>query len=214
MSAHWSFTLILLMLLQSFSWSQVPTQLHLAVRPGSRISLNGTSTVHDYSATSPEIIDTFVVDPRLLEKGKIMFTNLFRQVTISIPVKSLHSSDEDLDNNMYEALMADDYPSIRYRLTSDSIMPGATSDSLTIKTIGQLTVAGKEKTIDMIVTVRSAGDSTFRIRGMKELLMTDFGITPPSMMMGLLKTDNKIVISFDLLTQPHNVTSQTQQKGR
>lgn len=205
---------MLMVLLPTFSWSQTTTQLSLTLQPGSVISLNGTSTVHDYSAKSSELTDTLIVDSRLLEKGKVTFNNLFRQATISIPVKSLRSSDEDLDNNMYNALKTDNFPNIRYRLIADTILPGATSDSLTLKTIGQLTVAGKEKTIEMLVTVRSANDSTFHIRGKKKLLMTDFGIEPPSMMMGLLKTDNKVMILFDLITQPRLNNSHEQKKGR
>jgi hypothetical protein len=36
------------------------------------------------------------------------------------------------------------------------------------------------------------------VRGTRDLLMTEFGIKPPTMFMGMLKTDDKVTIKFEL----------------
>ena len=36
------------------------------------------------------------------------------------------------------------------------------------------------------------------VRGTRDLLMTEFGIKPPTMFMGMLKTDDKVTITFEL----------------
>jgi len=117
---------------------------------------------------------------------------------LTIPVKQMHSGNEKLDDKMYDALQADDHPDITFRLTGDTIVPGAPNDSLIVKASGILAVAGKEKPVELSVILVRNQDSTVSIKGSKELLMTDFGIEPPSMMLGLLKTDDKVVIHFDI----------------
>jgi hypothetical protein len=37
-----------------------------------------------------------------------------------------------------------------------------------------------------------------QVRGTRELLMTEFGIKPPTMFMGMLKTDDKVTIKFEV----------------
>ena len=40
-------------------------------------------------------------------------------------------------------------------------------------------------------------EATFTVTGEVRLLMTDFGITPPKAMMGMLKTDPKVTVTFE-----------------
>ena len=111
------------------------------------------------------------------------------------------SGDEKLDDNMYEALKADDHPEISFRLLTDSII-SFSRDSMKLNATGMLSVAGKEKEIDMTLLLIQSSTDTLTIEGSKELLMSEFGIDPPSMMLGLLKTDDKIVIHFQLHILP------------
>jgi hypothetical protein len=40
-------------------------------------------------------------------------------------------------------------------------------------------------------------EANFTVTGELQLLMTDFGITPPKAMLGMLKTDPKITVTFE-----------------
>jgi hypothetical protein len=46
------------------------------------------------------------------------------------------------------------------------------------------------------VTTQREG-STLKVQGRLLLLMTDFGIKPPVAMLGMLKTDPKVAITFE-----------------
>jgi polyisoprenoid-binding protein YceI len=126
---------------------------------------------------------------------------VFQEARLNIPVKKMVSGDEKLDDNMYEALKADDHPEISFRLLTDSII-SFSRDSMKLNATGMLSVAGKEKEIDMTLLLIQSSTDTLTIEGSKELLMSEFGIDPPSMMLGLLKTDDKIVIHFQLHILP------------
>jgi len=171
----------------------------LTVQPGSKLWLHGNSTIHEYSADASELTGTIVVDSMLFGAGNGKLSHPLHKAEIAIPVRKLLSGNEKLDDNMYDALKADDHAIITYQMISDSILSGSGADSLILATNGILAVAGKENVVSMIVTFINRQDGTFGLRGSKEMLMTDFGIDPPSMMFGVLKTDNKIDIHFDLL---------------
>jgi hypothetical protein len=42
-----------------------------------------------------------------------------------------------------------------------------------------------------------AAGAGLNVQGSVELLMTDYGITPPKAMLGMLKTDPKVTITFE-----------------
>jgi polyisoprenoid-binding protein YceI len=65
-----------------------------------------------------------------------------------------------------------------------------------------LRIAGVEKEIALDITTKRVG-TTLAVSGRVDLLMTDYGIAPPKAMMGMLKTDPKVTITFEtVLTIP------------
>ena len=53
-----------------------------------------------------------------------------------------------MDDNLYKALKADATPEISYILATFDAAPGEAKDAFTLKTIGTLTIAGKENKLD------------------------------------------------------------------
>lgn len=69
-----------------------------------------------------------------------------------------------------------------------------------LRTVGKLTIAGTTREIIMDVRATRGNGNLLSGTGTVELLMTDFGIRPPVVMAGLLKTGNKITVGFELRT--------------
>jgi hypothetical protein len=64
----------------------------------------------------------------------------------------------------------------------------------------QITGVEREVALDLTTTRTDAG---LQVHGSLDLLMTDYGITPPKAMLGMLKTDPKVAVTFDtLITVP------------
>jgi polyisoprenoid-binding protein YceI len=174
----------------------------MVVQSPSYLALKGTSTLHDYECKTSSIQGTIEMDP-----GLDSFTN----VEIYIPVKSIHSESSSMDENMYESLKADENPDIRFSLLKADSMGDTktTRTDSTFKLYGKLTVAGKEKTIDLEVVVQKKGNKIIGVHGSKKLLMTDFGIKPPTFMLGVLRTGNEVTIEFDLQLKDTSFTTQS-----
>ena len=160
-----------------------------------RITLNGTSNIHAFTAstttvqiTTAEIggAPTAELLDRLLEPAGLT------AFEATIPVGSLASPKNDLDKNMHKALKAQEYPDIRFRLNA---LEGSGS---AYRATGWLTIAGVEKEVARNLQIERK-DAALAVTGTTDLLMTDYGITPPKAMLGMLKTDPKVTIRIELL---------------
>jgi polyisoprenoid-binding protein YceI len=110
---------------------------------------------------------------------------------------ALLSDNSIMDSKAHEALRAASYPEISFsntacdRLTSSA---GNISGYIT----GDLSLAGKSKRI-RIPFQGSLTNQTFIIEGSHDIRMSDFGIKPPTAMLGALKTGDEITIKFRLV---------------
>jgi hypothetical protein len=167
-----------------------------------RVSIAGTSNIHDYTAstTNVRIVRLELADgvsgPNFWDE--IVKPGGIESFEVAIAAASLSSPREGLDKNMYKALKVTEFPTITFRL----IRFDGGGDPGTLHATGLLIVAGVQREVALdLKTTRH--DASFTVNGGLTLLMTDYGITPPKAMLGMLKTDPKVTVTFDtVLTIP------------
>jgi polyisoprenoid-binding protein YceI len=175
------------------SRAQDATPLPLAL-DSARVTLAGTSNIHDYTATTSTVRLTSarLVQP-VADANGLLAPGAVEGFEVAVPAATLVSDKDGLNKNMHKALVVDKHPNITFRLAR--IDPGAGG---ALKAVGTLQIAGKAKEMAFdLTTDRQA--STLKITGQTALLMTDFGITPPKAMLGMLKTDPKVTVTFEAL---------------
>ena len=111
---------------------------------------------------------------------------------MAIPAAQLTSPKEGLDKNMHKALKVQEHPDITFRLAA--LEPGANAG--TLKARGSLRITGVERDVVLDLTTERH-EGTLRVKGKLDLLMTDYGIKPPTAMLGMLKTDPKVTVTFE-----------------
>jgi polyisoprenoid-binding protein YceI len=189
------FTFFIVVLLITTINSQNESSLLSRFESDSKLWLDGTSTMHDFTITAKEIISSLVIDVK--QGSDVSKTTLnISKLNLTIPVRALDSGKESMDENMQESLMMEDHPDIIFQLNSPISITLEKSDSLKIKAKGNLTVAGTKKSLDLDLVATKTGDKSYTFTGEKKILMSNFGIEPPSMFFGTLNTDDEIVIKF------------------
>ena len=166
-----------------------------------RITINGTSNIHPYTASTTTVhvtrlqLGSAVAGPHFWEE--IVKPGGLTAFEIAIPAATLTSPKDGLDKNMHKALRTAEFAEITFRLVR--VQPG---DGGTLKATGLLTIAGQEREITLdLKTLRK--ESSLAVSGQAQLVMTDFGIKPPTAMLGMLKTDPRVTITFEtVLTIP------------
>lgn len=188
--------------------AQATDGVRLELRPGSELSFEGTSTLHAFHCKTTKMNAMVQVDPTYTAARLSQLRRPLKTVQIVIPVKSITCGSKGLEENMYKALKANKYPEIRYELSTYEILSGtATDNGFTLQATGKLTVAGQQKTIQMLIKADRQRDGNAMAAGTQNLLMTDFGIKPPVFMLGTLRAGNKVIVSFKLMATPRGLAS-------
>jgi polyisoprenoid-binding protein YceI len=162
-----------------------------------RITIAGTSNVHEYTASTTAIkvtrvqLNANVAGPTFWDE--IVKPGAIEAFEIAIPAATLSSPKKDLDKNMLKALKVTEHQEITFRLSRLEPRPGTPG---ALRGIGMLQVAGVEREVTVDLTTKR-GSAGLEVHGELQLLMTDFGIAPPKAMLGMLKTDPKVTVTFD-----------------
>jgi polyisoprenoid-binding protein YceI len=195
-------TVSALMTAAAAAGAQNASAVRLRLDPGSELTIEGTSSLHAFHCKTNKIMAYVDVDPGYTKD----LTKIARPITsvkVNIVVRTLSCGNGQMDKNMYETLKADQNPVIKYTLSGYDILDGTLSSSaFAAKTKGTLLVAGREKPIEMKISAERIGQSKTVATGEDDLLMTDFGIKPPSFMFGSLKVGNEIKVKFTLKAGP------------
>jgi polyisoprenoid-binding protein YceI len=152
----------------------------------------GTSNIHDWTMTSSSLESqgAFVKDGDGL--------SAIRAFTFQFAVKSLKSEHSSMDGRMNKAVNADRFPTISYKLISATVSAVQKGKYL-LKTKGDLTFSGNTQTISMDVIAKVNEDNTITCSGTKKIQLTDYGVKPPSYMLGSMKVYNDLTIQFNLI---------------
>ena len=160
-----------------------------------RVTIDGSSNVHEWTAATTTVRVTraqlggAVAGPEFWDSA--LKPGGVETFEIAIAAATLTSPKEGLDKNMHKALKVDKNPDITFRLLRfEAGQAGA------LKGIGMLTIAGVEREVVLHLKTQRK-DTTLTVTGKVDLLMTDYGITPPKAMLGMLKTDPKVTITFE-----------------
>lgn len=161
---------------------------------GSFVRIEGTSTLHDWKMESTSIHGSIAAPS--VEQWK----NDASTVSVTIPVTSIKSEHTKMDKLMAQALKADANPAIRYELTNATLT--GSSPALQLETRGKLTIAGVTRDVTMQVNGTPEPGGAYVLTGQLPIRMTDYGIKPPTAMMGTIKTGNDVKVTFRWAVQP------------
>jgi hypothetical protein len=104
-----------------------------------------------------------------------------------------------MDRTMYKALRCA-VPTDCEDISGNFDVSSASGDSdYSLRSTGALRVGGRENSVSFGVNVERLANGTFRAQGEVPILMTDYGIAPPTALFGVIRTGNYVVVRFDLL---------------
>lgn len=164
-----------------------------------RVSIAGTSNIHPYTASTTDVRVVRVQFASGVGGGDwadVLKPGALEAFEISIHAATLSSPKEGIDKPMHKALKVADNPEIRFRL---SRLEGSAASGA-FRVVGMLTIAGVEREVTLDLRTLQ-NESTLTVKGETQLLMTDYGITPPKAMLGMLKTDPKVTITFETVLE-------------
>jgi hypothetical protein len=159
---------------------------------GSEMRMDGTSSLHDWSCRSTIIIGSFAADAAFqqdlsLKSSAVLGPGKAPVCRVVIPTRTLRSSSGTvMDQIMMEAMKGKEFKTIEYELT-EMVIHGdapAAGSPVTFDCQGNLTVSGKTNLVSFPVRMERAEGGKLKFVGTTKVKMTDFGILPPSPVLG------------------------------
>jgi hypothetical protein len=179
-----------------------PGTLRLPVRADSRLWLEGTSNVKDWTCKATSMEALIAVDASSVDsQDEATIAKSLRGVDVIVPVRMLKCGDRHMEANMYTALKAPAPPAVSYIIADFEISQSA-DDDLIVQATGKMSVAGVERPVSVRVKTERLPDGTRRARGTVPIRMTDFGIEPPRPWFGVLRTGDKVNVQFEIYVSP------------
>ena len=181
-------------------------------QPGvSKMKIEGTSTIHDWTAETTFVGGVMELDPAFDQALKN--PGGAPKVDVVLPVRQLKSSGgSKMDAVMYEHMNIKEYPTIKYHLLELAPKAAAAGSMSAFDAKGALTVSGVTRTNTMSVTFERLDPAKIKVKGTANLKMTDFGVKPPApsiLGMSPIKTGNDIKLSFEWVIAQAPKTAET-----
>jgi polyisoprenoid-binding protein YceI len=158
----------------------------LSLAKESRLWFDGTSTVKSFSCSATKLHADVTAEPQ----GDP--ASMVKTATLNVPVAGLDCRNGTMNGHMQKALKVQANPLIIWRMTSYKVEGNA------VVIDGFLTIAGQENPIQLRGT-GSADNGVLRVKGSKQLRMTEYGVKPPKLMLGAMKVADQVTVGYDIM---------------
>lgn len=169
----------------------------LTLQTGSRLWFDGGSSVKDWSCKAPTLNVNVVTSKADAATAVVAGEKAVASVELTVPVMSLDCDNGTMDGHMRKALDASAHPSITFSLRAYDLVKSAENVAVTLS--GTLTIHGKSLPVTIPATAVAAAGGALRLTGVYELNMKEYGVKPPSLMLGTMNVREKVKVRFDLL---------------
>jgi polyisoprenoid-binding protein YceI len=178
----------------ALAWRSIADGLTLT--PESRLWVEGTSNVKNFKCTSKALQASVDADSGAV-RAVLNGEKAVKTVQLTVPEKSLDCGNGTMNGHMLGALNEKAHADIGFRLVSYDLAPADSGRTGTLN--GTLSINGTDKTIALPVKLVAGPAGELRVTGKYELDMKDYGVKPPTLMLGTMRVGQKVTVNFDLL---------------
>jgi polyisoprenoid-binding protein YceI len=187
-------TIKLLLLIISLPLLLIPDaqaqSLTYTTTDNSHIIVSGTSTLHDWELRSSTLMSEAV-----FSTGNGETIESLESVMMILETSTLESDRSRLENLAHEEMDAGNHPEITFRSAGNGRIQ-RDGDAYRVTAPGDLTIAGVTRQVSVEATCINTADEMLVCTGTRDLLMTDFGIDPPTLMLGTIRTADEVTVEF------------------
>jgi len=155
------------------------------------IILSGTSTFHDWEMPLQEGRSSGSATFAFSEDGLTQLTGL----QVQIEAEGLKSNRKGMNKDAYAALNTEEFPYLTFELAEVNKIERQ-ADGYLVDVSGDLTISGVTKTVDLQATCTTDGQQRVTCDGSYSLDMTDYGVTPPKTMLGIVKAGKEVTVDY------------------
>ena len=178
------------------------TKYHLSTHS---ITIEGTSNVRSWDAEVTDVSGEFI----LKATGSEEVIDI-EKITIRIKASALEGSEgRRMNDKIYETLNTRRYPNITFQLRQIQQLSSSADypELFRVVSTGVLTISGVSRTVKLNTAGRLLPNGTVFFSGSEVINMSDYGVTPPTAMLGALRTREEVTVKYSIsLTPAESIT--------
>lgn len=168
----------------------------------SQLYLEGSTNVNKFTCDYANPFMKGVLQLESTPDGRLV---RFKNAILGFEVERFDCHNKLMNKDLYKALKSEQHPEVKIQLldirqeAKQEIQNCA--DWVTIQANTLITISGVSKTVTMPIKAKKINSKQYQFSACQDLLMTDFGITPPAPFFGTIKVRDKITIHLIFLVE-------------
>lgn len=151
------------------------------------MTIAGTTNVHNFESKVGQASGELIISS----------SKQVQSLSVEIPVKGIKSKEKLMDTKTYEAFKSDKYPTISFKSTEVSA-PQVNGNDISVTVNGNLTISGVTKKVTLKPTGKIVKPGVYEFKGSYALKMSDYKMSPPTAMLGMMKVGDGITLKYDV----------------
>ncbi|RPI68785.1 MAG: YceI family protein [Ignavibacteriae bacterium] len=178
---------------------RIAVAVRYSIEQGSQLSIQGTTNVNSFECFSKQAFNQQAVQLAIDPVTKAVS---FDRAVLHIKVKELDCDNNKMNADLCDALNYERFPNITIKLHDAKLVSGSISSEWSeIIVNATLKITDQERRVELRAKGKIVDGGRYRFVANKALKMTDFGVEPPTALMGLIRVRDEITINFDLVTK-------------
>ena len=181
------------LLWQSLLAQQKNTPIKWVVQAGGLLKVNGSTNINKFTC---RIINYNTPDTLTILRTKDI--SLPISGSISLDIATFNCGNLIMTNDLRKTLKYKEFPKLTINFISLSKLPDPTKPSAEITGWVDIELAGVKKRILVNYSFTAFTKDNFRLTGKKDVNFSDFNLVPPRKLGGMIKTNERLDIAFEL----------------
>ncbi len=196
MRKNWLY-LILLFILPGFNAPDTAIATWV-VMPGSSLAVNGSTNINTFQCeiTNYSLPDTLACS-RVAARGQVLPMN----GRVKLDIQSFDCHNKMMTNDLRKTLKAKTYPHLSIRFISINSFPDFKNPTR-ITGVVDIDLAGVTKRFDINYLFTVGSGQLLHLKGDRVINFSDFNLTPPSKLGGIIKAKDELSVEFKLNLKP------------
>lgn len=176
--------------------SDAPLVHRLIVLPASKLTIDGKTNVNSFTCSIAKYSGK---DTLVLQEGGKKIRPVFVKGSVGLDASTFDCGMAIMTSDFRKTIQSDKFPAIVIDFISFERAPSYAQAEEKFKGILKISLAGATKLFEVDCSIETESSGMIHLKGGRNFTFADFGLTPPSRMMGTIKVKEELVVNFHLV---------------
>lgn len=168
----------------------------LIVLPASKMSIDGKTNVNDFTCAIAKYSGT---DTLVLHEGGRNTRPVFVKGSVGLDASTFDCGMAIMTSDFRKTIKSDEFPAIVIDFISFERTPSYAQKEENFKGILKISLGGVTKLFEVDCSIEAKENGMIQLKGGRNFTFADFGLKPPSRMMGTIKVKEDLTVKFHLV---------------